>query len=391
MKKLKNLSIQTVGRIMRMPEWRHYETDDLNRAYVFTNLSDVDIAEDIAKDYITVYESQRNQKNYDLIDLESIHIKRKHEKTRLSGEISKIFQKIAKKGNLTKKITLKPTQLLNEILVDGKIVKLDKIQTVEHAGTIEIKISDKELQYRFDLYARSMSTPFAPVHSSGRLKTALYKFFESVMNIKDEFEIQKIILAEENHQFVSDVINESKEEYRKTIVEEETKKEINTSIWNVPETIPYTKVHNEKNYSKSIMNPVYFTKGFKTEITFMDFLDEPNNSVKWWFKNGESDKKYFAISYEDDEGTIRAFYVDFIIKMKDGRIGLFDTKSGITAKVAKEKAESLSKYIKKHSSSKKKFFGGIALNKDGSWRYNDKSNYVFNEDDLSNWEFLNLK
>ncbi len=46
-------SIQTIGRIIRMPEIRHYDNDELNHAYVYTNISDVHIAEDIAKDYIT--------------------------------------------------------------------------------------------------------------------------------------------------------------------------------------------------------------------------------------------------------------------------------------------------------------------------------------------------
>ncbi|MDD4000762.1 MAG: DEAD/DEAH box helicase family protein, partial [Bacilli bacterium] len=43
-------SIQTIGRIMRMPEWHHYKNPELNTGYVFTSLSDIGIAEDIAKE-----------------------------------------------------------------------------------------------------------------------------------------------------------------------------------------------------------------------------------------------------------------------------------------------------------------------------------------------------
>jgi type III restriction enzyme len=53
-------SIQTVGRIMRMPEpdKGHYENEILNYGYVYTNLDNIEIQEDIAKDYITIYTSK---------------------------------------------------------------------------------------------------------------------------------------------------------------------------------------------------------------------------------------------------------------------------------------------------------------------------------------------
>ena len=67
-------SIQTVGRIMRMPEHSHYKTQSLNLGYVYTSLSDIGIAEDIAKEYISVYYGQR-RKDYKEIDLTSYHFK----------------------------------------------------------------------------------------------------------------------------------------------------------------------------------------------------------------------------------------------------------------------------------------------------------------------------
>ena len=137
----------------------------------------------------------------------------------------------------------------------------------------------------------------------------------------------------------------------------------------------------------------YFTKiPSKPEKDFIELLDAPSNKVKWWFKNGEGEKNFFAVLYKDENGAEHGFYVDFIIMMKDGRIGLFDTKSGITAKVAKEKAEALANYIgeqnKKHD---KKLFGGIAIFKDGSWRYNGSKSYLFDEKNLGkDWQFLSL-
>ncbi len=44
-----------------------------------------------------IYESIRRNEIYDNIDLKSIYIKRKHEKTRLNAEFPKIFGVIAEK------------------------------------------------------------------------------------------------------------------------------------------------------------------------------------------------------------------------------------------------------------------------------------------------------
>lgn len=387
-------SIQTIGRIMRMPEFKHYNNEILNKGYVFTNLTDVQIAEDIAKDYITIYESKRKNDIYKNIDLESVYFKRQRERTRLSGQFTRIFLDIAKKYKLSTKIDIKPSTLVNEIMIDGKIQRLDKVQVVKHKGELEIDITDKELQYRFDLYIRSVSSPFAPADSSGRIKTALYKFFEIELKISDYTKSQQIILSVENNQIVTDYLNKGKEAYKaKVIGVLAEQREAQYSTWNVPLFISYNSRYEEVDYKKSIMKPHYSKIGSKPEKIFIDLLEEPKNKVKWWFKNGESESKYFAISYIDSNGIERAFYIDFIVMMEDGRIGLFDTKSGITAKVAKEKSESLVKYINSQNrKNNKKLWGGIVIFKDGSCRFNNNEKYVFDESNLEkDWQYLSFK
>ena len=104
---------------------------------------------------------------------------------------------------------------------------------------------------------------------------------------------------------------------------------------------------------------------------------------------GLDEVTYFAVPY-DDNGTPRTFYPDFIIKFKGGKIGLFDTKSGLTAEVAKPKANALQKYIKEENSKGKKLFGGIIIEVSGSWRYNEERSYDYNPNDLSKWKILEL-
>ncbi|MBI2576326.1 DEAD/DEAH box helicase family protein [Candidatus Woesearchaeota archaeon] len=387
-----NFTIQTVGRIMRMPEFKHYESEELNKGYVFTNLADINITEEVAKDYITIYEAKRRSDLYSNIDLNSVYLIRQREKTRLHGEFTKIFLEVAQKSGLSKKINLKPRSLVTKIMIDGKIQVLDKVQTVEHKGEMQFKLSAVGLQHRFDLFVRGSCTPFAPADSQGRIRTAFYKFFEKVIKTEDETFAQKIILGEENNQLFTDCINEAKEEYKRKIIEGlPEQRETEHLVWNVPKLITYNSKYKELPHKKAIMKPYFASAESGPEKDFIKLLENPKNSVKWWFKNGESDKKYFAVKYTDDKGVERGFYVDFIFRLDNGQIGIFDTKSGITAKVAKEKAEALAKYIKTQNQKyDKKLFGGIIIFKEGSCRYNDNESYGYDEDNLSDWKFLKV-
>jgi len=99
-------TIQTIGRIMRMPELKYYSKEpELNKGFVFTNLPNIEITEDYAKDYVTVFESKRDSKLYKNIALPSIYLKRQRERTRLSGEFVNIFMEIAKTEDLQKELT----------------------------------------------------------------------------------------------------------------------------------------------------------------------------------------------------------------------------------------------------------------------------------------------
>lgn len=137
------------------------------------------------------------------------------------------------------------------------------------------------------------------------------------------------------------------------------------------------------------MKPFYTKKPSEPERLFIELL-EGSKKVKWWFKNGESEIKYFAVLYKDEAGIERAFYVDFVVQFEDGTIGLFDTKSGMTAKDAKTRAEGLQKYIKEQNKKGKKLWGGIVININGSWRYNDNEVYIYDETNLKGWKFLQI-
>lgn len=383
-------TIQTIGRIMRMPELRYYTKEpELNMGYVFTNLPSIEITEEYAKDYITVYEAKRDSKLYKNISLPSIYLKRQRERTRLSGEFVKIFIKIAETNGLKKQINLKPSKIINPIIAEGRIVDIDKSGEIESKGTLKIALDEKELQDKFDRFIIQNCTPYAPADSSDRMKTALYQFFNEEFKFdKYDPDVQKIVLGKENIQIFVNVLNLAKEKYKKQIVEKLNEKRELEEIpsWEVPIFVSYNSRYKKQEQPLSILKPLYTATQSEPERAFVELLNA-SKSVKWWYKNGEAEIKYFAILRSDD----RAFYPDFIIQFKDGSIGIFETKSGFTAgEDAKERAESLQRYIKKQNKTSNKIIGGIAIYVNGTWRYNDKEKYKYDPDDLSDWKVLSF-
>lgn len=387
-------SIQTIGRIMRMPELKHYEDhQELNFGYVYTNLSDISIHEDLAKDYITVFESKRRP-DYRPINLASCHSKRFREETRLASFFIPIFLDATKELRLKNKINLKVKTSVSELIAEGKIEELDHVvEHIEKVGTIMIDQTILERQNAFSAFIAEALSPLYPEpRSVGRVRDSIYRFFFEAfkMNYEDEQEkIMNVVLDKQNREYFTNVIDRAKELYLEKVGR--NKKElISSEKWNIPEKLNFNSFFEEKKYKNSIMQPFFYdirkSQHWKTEEKFIKYLERAG-AIDWWFKNGDRDATYFAVPYTEANIDM-PFYVDFIVKMKDGQIGLFDTKSGITTKIAGSKAEGLAKYIKEQNKKSKNLFGGIVKPQDSNWFYNDKEKY--NEADPKQWQILDL-
>jgi len=397
-------SIQTIGRIMRMPEHSHYKNPALNLGYVYTSLSNIGIAEDIAKEYITIFEGKRRD-DYENIDLTSYHSKRFREETRLSSDFVPVFFQAAAELKLKDRISLKHSIVDTKLIASGKITDIDKeAKSIEKKGTLDIPKNEVELQNAFDYFSRENLAPFHPeLRSIKRINDSLYRFFDKAFNMDEDdwTKIQAIVLAEENRQAVINTINRAKELYQEVVGKGKRELIQNEESFNVPAVINYNLSFLEKKYKKSVIQPYYarirngqgvlladYTEDSANEEPFIEFLEKAKQ-VKWWFKNGKQDASYFAVPYVEDE-IEKPFYVDFIVMLKNGRIGLFDAKGGIYAKTAKERAEGLATYISKEKKRGKKLFGGIVLLDKNSWRYHDGATYSYDPNYLKDWKFLDF-
>lgn len=387
-------SVQTVGRIMRMPEpdTGHYKQEILNHGFVYTNLTDIEIKEDMARNYVTIYTSDKIG-NYKPIKLESVYRLRQREKTRLNPQFIKLFLHEAKEYDLEKKIETKGQKLELSLISDYEAESVDKLANAEIKGEAKIDTKNEtDLQKLYDYFVRNNLTPFYPEDRSiGRVKEAIYYFFRMRLGMEysDRFaEIINIVLSPKNIQHFGNVIDSTKEKY----IAETKKRDIvlqKTSDWELPEMLNFGGNYVELKTKKSAMQPFYYDNKWKTEEAFIKFL-EKSEQIEWWFKNGDRDATFFAVPYIENEEQ-KPFYVDFIVRFKNGKTGLFDTKSGNTIKDAREKSDGLQEYTKKH----KNISGGIVANtnsKDfsGRWMCYKGQGTELNPDDFSNWELLEI-
>lgn len=391
-----SFSIQTVGRIMRMPELKHYENaHDLNFAYVYTNVEQVLIEDEIAKDYITRFESKRIL-SYKSIGLTSYNITRHREKTRLSPLFSKIFMQTAIEYDLKNKIKLEVEEENNELVTDVGIENINKVENQFNYNTIKIRRTDTEFQTLFTLFViEALAPDFSPEpRSVGRVRSVIYDYFWEEHQVDYESsqrEIINIVLSKKNRHHFINIIERSKEKYKLEVQKREVEVTTNKS-WEIPEFLTFSDKYEKMNFKKSVIQPFFIKKeyrGKENELKFIFEYLESNEDIIWWFKNGDRDDTFFSVKYTDSEGKDRLFFVDFIVMYKNGKVGLYDTKSGITADVAKEKAEGLACYIKEENNKGKQLDGGIIINVNGVWRINRKEKYTPFNVDNPDWEIFN--
>ena len=395
-------SIQTVGRIMRMAELKHYDSDDLNVGYIYTNLSDISIHQDIADGFATIYHSRRNDDVYGEIDLISCHFVRQRERTRLAPGFVKFFLEAANELDLKNKISTDINQISNQLITDGIITnpdeEFDHLQEKPtdafdtHSGeTVGRTLNEVEIQNLFDQFSIDVLSPLYPEERSiKRINKSIYEFFknEFPMQFDDAgLQEQMIVLAKENKQHFKDVVNLAKENYLAD-VDKRAKELVFDENWEIPKSVNYSDEFVQKDYGRSIMQPFYEKTGASViEKNFAKFLNKKDDEIEWWFKNGERDRTFFAVPRKDGEDEV-PFYVDWIVKYKDSRIGLFDTKGGLTAETAGSRAKGLAKYIKYQN--EKKLFGGIVIEKNNSFWINSNEEYEYDKNDLlgSGWKII---
>lgn len=415
---------QIIGRIKRMPEGHHYEKEELNKAYIFTNYNKShirDIKEVENQNKPPIYYTKL-KKDIERITLETTYHLRTdfntltppplwqrfflHIMDQDFGTSKEIFTTGDNYKKVKSQIDLKTKNVNNQIIVNAEIESFDNF-------VHEIKDKGKNLDYHFSqldverLYnllcfeelkkQGDEESKYNPSRSWGQLKSAINVWFDTRLGFdrSDYYPIAVNELLKESSKLKT-VISKALKEFRKKYeIEIREKEEKDIFDLELPEretsfTEDFEKI---EGINKNVYEEFYKRKqylGKENEEKFIKFLESQKNII-WWHKQDDSGRNVFAIEYFDTQETKnRLFYPDFVVKTKSN-IYLLDPKNDITAKSQEtaDKNKALQKWIKKNQSKYNfKIIGGIVIEKYPNWKLNRKEKYVYESE--KDWENLDL-
>ncbi len=222
------------------------------------------------------------------------------------------------------------------------------------------------------------------------LKSAIRVWFKSILSENSDYYYMIFIndINKEASSVLRPAITQAIKDYKpllQKIIEERRKlhEEREAPIFTIQGEYWFTEDYEEIGSKLCVLDKCYFLKEYAckiNELRFKDYIDTKKDNIEWWFKNGDNGKEYYAIKYwNPKEQAYRLFYPDWIIRFKDGRIGIFDTKAGDTALPegkghTKDKAKYLHKKLKELG---KTYMGGIAVLENGIWYYNNAEEYDY--------------
>lgn len=414
---------QIIGRIKRMPEGHHYDKNELNKAYIYTNynkshIKDIKDVENPNK--LPIYFTKVRE-DIQAIELETTYHHRTDFNTLtpppfwqkfflsvFDSEFNTTNEKIIENQKLTKGyFDFKTKGVNNQIVVDAEINSFDNFanEIKEKGKNIDYHFSNLDAERLYNLLCfeelnkqSDENAKYNPSRSWGQLKSALNVWFSTRLGI-DRTVYYSIIVNEllRESSKLKTVISKALREFRKEYeieVKEKEEKEIFKITLPSAETSFTDDFEKLDKVSKNVYEDFYTRKqylGKENEEKFITFL-ESQKSIVWWHKQNDSGRDVFAIEYYDtQEKKNRLFYPDFIVRTKS-KVYLLDPKNNITAKSQEtaDKNKALQKWIKKNKPKYKfEIVGGIVIEKYPEWKINESDNYVYeNEKD---WVDLGIK
>lgn len=391
-------TIQTIGRIRRMPEplKGHYNVDILDNAYIYTfdndflngvfaqkgigQLTPPLKRKDIAKDFHLL--SERTFDLYEGQDEKKIR--------------ENLYLGLIKEWNLTEDVEANKQKLINKGLQFGTYIvnsyKQGRFDTIEHSKNLKDKERMVEADYRanrLDLLHAFHELDRVTHLKSSQVEAILRRFF-----MDDKRPNKHKILKLKANEWTTFILNNWKE-LREVFRKVDIRPTVNMGLVQVVENdfyIPNTErySYNPKLEHVPTVTNVYegytdsIIKGSEAERLFEKYIETKKDFVEFLYKNGDKGSQYFSLVYNTVSYS-HHFYPDYIVKLKNGDVFIIETKGGETVNgedknidsFAPLKFESLKEYLAKYNL-KGAFVRDIA----GSLRYLNDGEW---QDDMVNW------
>ena len=420
---------QTVGRILRMPEPNmkadYKNSPNLRTAYLFTNYKRDQVElPDIGKNKIITQHAYQKSgiKN---IKLQSAYISRvdygdipsaskfqesfinsmnTHFGISKSDIMGKAEQKLEKKGiDLSGKLT-------NSIIANAKFEDFDQLayDFKKRGIDVELQMSTNDVEKTFNYLCfkllKEQTDELAKYTNTARswsvLKSAIRVWFQSVLSNDCDYYYRVFVkdIQKEGSKFkpaITKALIDYKPIAQKILKDKRKEREAREAqVFEVMENYGFTDDYEAVPQRLCVLDQCFVLKtytGKKNETAFIKYLESKGKQIDWWFKNGNQGKDYFAIKYYNTmDGKDELFYPDWIIRFRNGEVGIFDTKDDQTAKDPEtaDKAKALALKLKELG---KGYVGGIVVFENGVWNYNGSEKYAYQKGKMSqdkNWKPL---
>lgn len=334
--------IQTIGRIRRMPEAKHYNNELLDSCYLYTLDSKftASVKSSLGKSALeacTLF-LKNEYKSIVLTSEQRTFVTSTRNPQKALLAVAKYFEsEYGTTGNkLENKLRLQ---------ADGFVFSEDIIRHTLSGETATLDFDSSDMNtiavtekmnthtHGRDYHNKISKIGFEISMEYSYMNTIIRKLFDN------KFSYNRKILSLNSREVYSFVLNNA--DRLKHIIREAMAADIaqlqlddpsvTTYEFRIPQSCLFTydsdsKTHAvmEKNVYRNYLSSA--EPRSSSERKFEKFC-ECSSSVEWWYKNGDKGNEYLSIVYQDNSGKQKLFYPDYVISA-NGEIWIIETKGG---------------------------------------------------------------
>ena len=340
----RTFAIQTLGRILRMPEHTHYEDDRLNQAYVYSDLPDDTITvrsdDEPERTILDATLVRRSDLYGSGLGLTSVWAPRQRAFDYVSYRVREFLE-----PRLDQVFADIPTDAVGnvaaEVLHDVSI-ETEELATLARelditGDTLELNQSEERTRVLFEALLISDIRPFpssARRDSRPRLKTVVHRWFQENRPNYDANE--RAVICLDRGDALSAAIHEACVELAAVeeadAVKNARAQRVVNDEWEIPAEQRAARSTLEEALGSFILAPALArSAGSEEERRFEQWLVEQGSRVRWWWRNGERDKTALAIPYPDSlgEGAVAdasITYPDYLVMTDQGLLWVVEIK-----------------------------------------------------------------
>lgn len=398
--------IQTIGRIRRMPEGFHYNSELLDSCYLFTLDSKYteSVKEALGHNAADVMVLERKDEFKDI----KIPMEYKSDNPFGTDEryaLKVIFDYLKKTYGLNNDSEVNKKLLTNDNYVFLSYFK-NRLVTGQTESFTESEIKNLgKVSANIEIDYIKQSKLIKQVISNigkriGLSYQAMFSIFKRLF-LNNNLKLNKILRLNSDD-FYSFIINNEdklKEDLIKATTEQGkqyhlTLEERKEGVFTFPNEFIF-------KYNSDFRDPDIYLKNIyygylssavprsKSESSF-EKLCEAYDKVSWWYKNGEKSIEYFSILYKDNLGKLRLFYPDYILSINNN-IWIIETKGGISSSGQDENIDPYSELkfnaLKDFAQKNDLSFGFVRYNKQNDKNYINNTGFTDDMSD-SNWVWI---